>query len=144
MSQDASPQSGPTGQPSSKTVISLLIGVGIAIAIVIIGAAIRAAVHSQPAAPATITYAVDGGPARVIYGPAGSQAGHGSPMIVTAPLGNAAYYFISAQLTGSGSVSCQISVNGTPLSQGTATADYGIASCQIVSDGTGGWRSVTG
>lgn len=144
MSQDASPQSGPTGQPSSKAVISLLIGVGIAVALVGIGAAIRASLHSQPAAASTITYAVDGGPATVTYGPAGSMAGHGSPMTVTAPLGDAAYYFISAQLNGSGSVSCQISVDGTPVSQGAATADYGIASCEIASDGAGGWRSVTG
>jgi hypothetical protein len=87
---------------------------------------------------------VDGGPADVTYGPAGSAAAHGSPMSVNAPDTGAAYYYVQAQLTDDGSVTCMISVDGSPVSQASASGAYRIAQCEIVPDGSGGWRSVTG
>lgn len=135
---------GPTGQPSSRAVISLLIGIAAAVALVGIGAAIRAALGSSGSSGHVITYHVAGGPASVSYGPAGSSLGHGAPMDITAPAGNAAYYSIWAQLSGAGAVTCAISVDGQVISQASASSDYGVAQCEIAPDGAGGWKGLTG
>lgn len=118
----------------------------LAVIAAITAAVIAAAVmHAAPGAPAgggTVTYSVTGSDARVTYGPAGSSLSGSAPMSVTQPLGNAAYYSVSAQLRGSGSVACEIDVNGAPVSQAAATAAYGLALCEITRDPLhpGQWR----
>lgn len=90
-----------------------------------------------PAAPAaqTVTYSVTGAAdADVQYGPAGSSTQGHTPMDVTQPLDKAAFYSISTQLNGTGTVTCQIKVDGKVISQATATGSYNIASCEIVQD----------
>jgi uncharacterized cupredoxin-like copper-binding protein len=109
--------------------------------------AARAAVQ-QPAkaAPAmqTVTYVVTGSDAaQVTYGPAGSDLSGGVPMHVTKDIPSSApvYYAISAQLQGSGSVSCQILVDGKVISSSTANGGYNIASCEIGQDPlSGAWQ----
>jgi hypothetical protein len=81
----------------------------------------------------TVTYIVTGSNADVTYGPAGSDAAGKVPMHVTKTIPGTApdYYAISAQLQGSGTVKCEIEVNGKVISTGTATGSYNIASCEI-------------
>jgi hypothetical protein len=106
---------------------------------------IHAAAPSPPASPETVAYQVDGGPANVSYGPAGSSLAGSAPMRQGGPLGTPAYYYIWAQLQGDGSVSCQISVDGAVVSRAVASAAYGVAHCEIVrSLATGQWTDANG
>ena len=82
----------------------------------------------------TITYEVTGSPANVTYGPAGSSLSGTVPMKVTAKLGDPLYYSLQAQLQGGGSVTVKILVNGTVISQGTASGGYNIAMAEISQD----------
>jgi hypothetical protein len=94
----------------------------------------------QPAGAQTVTYIVNGDPANVTYGLAGSQLQGASPMTFSDSLGNAAYYAINAQLQGDGSVTCEIDVNGQAVSSSTADGGYHIASCEIMRDpASGNW-----
>lgn len=86
------------------------------------------------AAPQTVTYVLTGSDADVQYGPAGSSAQGKVPMTVTSTLGSPAYYSISAQLNGSGNVTCKIEVDGRIISQASASGGYNIADCEIVQD----------
>ncbi len=48
---------------------------------------------------------------------------------------------ISAQLNGSGAVSCEIKIGGVIVSHGAASGSYNIASCEVVQDPIdGGWE----
>jgi hypothetical protein len=141
--QSSPPGPGPTGQPSSKAVISLLVGLGIAAALVGIGGVVRASLGSSGGAVAhTVTYATSG-PADVTYGPAGSSLTSSVPVSETDQIGSAAYYYIQAQ-ADPGPASCSISVDGQVISRAIADDSGGIAQCEIVPDGSGGWRSATG
>ena len=84
----------------------------------------------------TITYVVKGTPgaSQVTYGPDGSNFNGNTPMRVVAHLGQPQYYAISAQLQGSGTVTCVIKVDGIPLSTATANGGYNIADCEISQD----------
>lgn len=86
----------------------------------------------------TITYEVAGSPANVTYGPAGSTLSGTVPMKVTAKLGDPVYYSLQAQLQGGGSVTVKILVNGTVISEGTATGGYNIAMAEIVDNPVSG------
>jgi hypothetical protein len=91
--------------------------------------------------PDTVEYIVTGSPADVTYGPAGSSLSGHSGMHVTKKLADPTYYSISAQLAGSGKVTCEIKVKGKVVSKGTATGSYNIAMCEIVKDPFGGgWQ----
>lgn len=106
-----------------------------------------AAATQAPPAPVhhTVTYEVSGSGADVTYGPAGSDLTGGVPMSRTAPLRSPAYYAISAQLQGSGSVACKILVDGAVISQATAQGSYNIASCEISQDPfSGKWQDTNG
>lgn len=95
----------------------------------------------KPKAPDTVEYIVTGSPAEVTYGAAGSSLSGHSGMHVTKKLGSPSYYSISAQLSGSGKVTCEIKVKGKVISKGTATGSYNIAMCEIVQDPFGsGWE----
>jgi hypothetical protein len=113
----------------------------------------QSAVAAQPAAKAapkaaaaqTVTYAVTGSAANVTYGPAGTSLSGAVPMQVTKPLGTPLYYSISAQLQGSGTVSCKIEVDGKAISSSTASGGYNIATCEISPDPlTGQWSDTNG
>ncbi|TKA13186.1 hypothetical protein [Actinacidiphila oryziradicis] len=102
-------------------------------------AAKPAATNPKPK-PNTIAYVVTGSSgADVMYGPSGSSFTGHSPMSVTKPLGHPQYYSITAQLQGSGKVTCELLVNGKVMSKGTASGGYNIATCEIVDDFSGNW-----
>jgi hypothetical protein len=96
----------------------------------------QAAAAATPAAAPVhhrkiVTYVVTGSPADVTYGPAGSDLNGDVPMHVTKKLKHPAFYAISAQLQGGGSVRCEIKVNGKVVSKAHATGGYNIADCEI-------------
>jgi hypothetical protein len=98
--------------------------------------------QAPPAAQA-VTYVVTGSSADVTYGPAGSDSAGTVPMRKSAaiPASPAAYYAISAQLQGGGSVTCELIIGGTVISRATATGGYNIADCEAVQDPvTGQWQ----
>jgi hypothetical protein len=111
-------------------------------------ASAAAPVHSAAAAKApaaeTVTFQVEGSPADVTYGPAGSNFSGSVPLNVTNPLGTPIYYAITAQLQGGGQVSCRILVDGKVISQSTASGGYNIADCEISQGFTGGWHNTMG
>lgn len=82
----------------------------------------------------TVTYVVSGSSADVTYGPSGSDFTGHVPMDITAPLRSADFYSITAQLGGSGSVTCEIKVNNRVVSRANADGGYNIASCEISQD----------
>lgn len=88
-------------------------------------------------APDTVEYIVTGSRAEVTYGPAGSSLSGHSPMTVKKPLANPTFYSVTAQLSGSGKVSCQIKIKGKVISQATATGSYNIAMCEVMQDPIG-------
>jgi hypothetical protein len=92
----------------------------------------------------TVTYIVTGtGSADVTYGPDGSSYTGKVPMKVSAKIpssGAPDYYAVSAQLNGSGSVTCEIEVGGKVISKGTASGQANIADCEIVPGFAGGWQ----
>jgi hypothetical protein len=94
-------------------------------------------------APETVTYIVTGTPgASVTYGPSGSDLSGSVPMTVTQPLGSPLYYAISAQLQGSGSIRCEIKVDGVTIANSVAEGGYNIAQCEISQDPVSGvWQS---
>lgn len=98
--------------------------------------------ESEPP-PQTVTYVVTGTPgaADITYGPAGSESSGTDPMDVTAPLGSPAYYALTAQLQGGGTVTVTIDINGQEVSTGTATGGYNIATAEVVQNPvTGVWE----
>jgi hypothetical protein len=110
-------------------------------------AAHAAAAKPSPTKPAaqTVTYSVTGSTADVTYGPSGSDFQGSVPMTKTETLdNNASYYAITAQLQGSGEVSCSIEVNGKVIDHATAEGDYNIADCEITQGLFGKWESTNG
>ncbi|MFC1416388.1 hypothetical protein [Streptacidiphilus cavernicola] len=98
-------------------------------------AASKAAAPKKAATPDTVTYIVTGtSNADVQYGTAGSTTQGHVPLKVTKKLGNPLYYSISAQLQGSGKVTCKIEVNGKAISTATASGGYNIAMCEMSKD----------
>lgn len=89
-----------------------------------------------------LTYRVIGTPgARVTYGPAGTYLTGRAPLQVTARLGNPLYYFIAAELPGSGSVECEILIGTKVMTRSVATGRHNLASCQISRDPLSGkWQ----
>lgn len=115
------------------------------IAVALVAAAIYVAVNELGKSPAaaTVTYVVTGDTANVTYGPAGSDLAGSVPMRTTAAIGAApaSYYAIDAQLQGTGTVSCEILVDGKVVSESAASGGYGIARCEIIQDPlSGAWR----
>jgi hypothetical protein len=99
------------------------------------------ATTAPPPAPQTVTFKVTGSYAQVTYGPAGSNTSGTVPMKVTDKLGSPIYYALTAQLQGSGTVTCEIAVDGKVISKATASGGYNIAQCEISPDPfTGGWE----
>jgi hypothetical protein len=95
----------------------------------------------QPPAP-TVVYVVNGSPADVTYGPAGSDAQGTVPMRVSAPLASPVYYAITAQLQGGGVVTCKLKIDGQVISAAAASGGYNIASCEADQNPlTGAWEN---
>ena len=75
------------------------------------------------------------------YGPAGTYLTGRAPLQVTARLGNPLYYFITAELPGSGSVECEILIGTKVMARSVATGRHNLASCQISRDPLSGkWQ----
>ena len=93
-----------------------------------------------------LTYRVTGTPgARVTYGPAGIYLTGRAPLEVTARLGNPLYYFITAQLSGRGSVECEILIGTKVMDKSAAAGRGNLASCEISRDPlTGTWQDPDG
>lgn len=110
----------------------------------------KAAAAAKPSptksAAQTVTYSVTGSPADVTYGPAGSDFSGTVPMTKSAPIDeNASYYAITAQLNGSGTVSCSVSVGGKVIDHATASGSYNIADCEMTKSLFGNsWESTNG
>lgn len=88
----------------------------------------------RPAAAQTLTYMVTGSAADVTYGPTGTSVSGAVPLNVSGPLGDPLYYSIQAQLQGSGSVTCELEIDGKVISTATASGGYNIAMCEISRD----------
>lgn len=106
------------------------------------------ALPGQPGAPAgasTATLVVTGSSdAQVTYGPAGTSLTGSIPMRKTVALGSASTYEIKAQLTGSGTLTCEILVGGKVISQASASSAYGVAVCVIFRNPVSGqWQNAT-
>jgi hypothetical protein len=98
----------------------------------------------KPPAPAVV-YVVNGSPADVTYGPAGSDITGTVPMRVSAPLASPSYYAITAQLQGGGVVTCKLKINGQVISAATASGGYNIAQCEADQNPiTGAWENTNG
>ena len=79
------------------------------------------------------------------YGPAGTYLTGRAPLQVTARLGNPLYYFITAELPGSGSVECEILIGTKVMTRSVATGRHNLASCQISRDPLSGkWQDAGG
>jgi len=100
--------------------------------------------HSQPAA--ALTYRVTGTPGvAVTYGPVGRTVTSQRPLHVTTTLGSALYYSFTAQLQGSGSVTCEILIGSTLISKSVATGGRSVASCGISQNPSSGkWQDAGG
>lgn len=120
-----------------------LIIIGALVATVIILSLISRTTGQQQ--PATVEIIVTGSPADVTYGPSGSSLSGSVPLDVGGkiPSPAPAYYAVNAQLQGSGSVSCQIKVDGKVISTAQATGGYHIAICEISQGPGGDWESDT-
>jgi hypothetical protein len=120
------------------------------------GTSAPSSAHAAPApAPATkapmpsqVTFACTGSAPdgiNITYGPEGTNDSAGSlPFTKTVPLDSGApYYNVTAQLSGSGHVSCTTVVewDGQSVTQsGSASGGYNIASAEMCSAFTGGWE----
>lgn len=116
----------------------------------------HAAAPAAPAAPssaqpvaAQVTYACTGNAPDgidITYGPSGSDYSATSlPFTKTAALDDSAgYYVTTAQLSGSGSVTCTTTVQASDGTQTVSTASaqggYNIANAEVCGDFTGGWQ----
>lgn len=87
----------------------------------------------------------------ITYGPEGSNLGASSlPLDKTVPLDtHAQYYVVTAQLKGSGTVTCTTTVHyndasgnaQTATKTGSATGGYNIASAQVCASFDGSWAA---
>jgi hypothetical protein len=98
-----------------------------------------------PAGASTATLVVTGSSgAQVTYGPAGTSLTGSAPMNKTVALGSASTYEVKAQLTGGGTLKCEILVEGKAISQATASGAYGLALCVIYRNPLSGqWQDAT-
>lgn len=98
-------------------------------------------VAPKPAPPQTVTYTITGSAPEgidITWGTDSSNhAAHSLPFTETVPLDNSGgvlYYDVTAQLQGSGDISCQISVNGKVLKTGSASGGYNICMTEVTKD----------
>ena len=93
--------------------------------------------------PQQVTYVVTGSAAHVTYGPSGANFEGTGPLSVSQPLGQPQFYSINAQLTGGGSVTCLLKVDGVTIASNSASGNGNIASCQIDQNLNGSWEATT-
>jgi hypothetical protein len=93
--------------------------------------------------PEKVTYVVTGSNANVTYGPAGSNYEGTAPMSVSRPLGQPQFYSINAQLTGDGTVTCRLQVDGVTIATGSASGSSNVASCEMDQNLNGSWEATT-
>ena len=90
-----------------------------------------------------VTYVVTGSAAHVTYGPSGANFEGTGPLSVSQPLGQPQFYSINAQLTGGGSVTCLLKVDGVTIASNSASGSGNIASCQMDQNLNGSWEATT-
>jgi len=93
--------------------------------------------------PQQVTYVVSGSVAHVTYGPSGANFEGTGPLSVSQPLGQPQFYSINAQLTGGGSVTCLLKVDGVTIVSSTASGSGNIASCQMDQNLNGSWEATS-
>ena len=111
--------------------------------------AVAPATSAAPAVPDQVAFSCTGSAPDGIDITYGSDSSNSSashlPFHKTIPVASdAEYYDITAQLSGSGHVTCSTSVrqDGSSVSKsGTAEGGYNIATAEVCSDFTGGWES---
>jgi hypothetical protein len=94
-------------------------------------------------APDKVTYVVTGSAANVTYGPTGSDYTGTAPLSVTRPLGQPQFYSINAQVTGNGTVTCKLQVDGVTIATGSASGESSVASCEIQQGLNGSWEETS-
>ena len=90
-----------------------------------------------------VTYVVTGSAAHVTYGPSGANFEGTGPLSVSQTLGQPQFYSINAQLTGGGSVTCLLKVDGVTIASNSASGNGNIASCQMDQNLNGSWEATT-
>ena len=90
-----------------------------------------------------VTYVVTGSAAHVTYGPSGANFDGTGPLSVSQPLGQPQFYSINAQLTGGGTVTCLLKVDGVTIVSNSASGNGNIASCQMDQNLNGSWEATT-
>jgi hypothetical protein len=109
------------------------------------GAEISGSGSGTGAVPGEITYIVTGSPAEIAYGPAGNAYVASTPLdtqeFIRKPGGRPAegtpgpaypaYYYISAQLSAGGSITCAILVGQRVVDQESAHGGHAIAKCEV-------------
>lgn len=104
---------------------------------------------TEPTVAAQVTFSCTGSAPdglSITYGPNGSSYSASSlPFTKTMPLDSSAQYYVTtAQLSGSGSVTCTTVIQASDGSQwtnsGTAQGGYNIASAEICGTYSGGWQ----
>ena len=93
--------------------------------------------------PQQVSYVVTGSAAHVTYGPSGANFEGTGPLSVSQPLGQPQFYSINAQLTGGGSVTCLLKVDGVTIASNSASGSGNIASCQMDQNLNGSWEATT-
>ena len=93
--------------------------------------------------PQQVSYVVTGSAAHVTYGPSGANFEGTGPLSVSQPLGQPQFYSINAQLTGGGSVTCLLKVDGVTIASNSASGSGNIASCQMDQNLNGSWEAAT-
>jgi hypothetical protein len=103
----------------------------------------KAAARARARLRNTVEFIVTGSSADVTYGAANSNMQASVPLDISEhiPVSPPAYYAITAQLNGNGTVSCTIKIGGRPISSATASGSYNIATCEAVWDPINGvWQ----
>jgi len=107
---------------------------------------------AQVSTPQQVVFACSGDApgVNITYGSDSTHdAAAGSPFTATFPLSSSAeYYSVSAQLYGSGSINCSVTVHWNQEGQsyvarkaGSASGGYNIADPEVCSNFTGGWEA---
>src|SRR6516164_4059739 len=86
---------------------------------------------------------VTGSAALVSYVRSGANVESPDPLSVSQPLGQPQFYSINAQLTGGGSVTCLLKVDGVTIASNSASGSGNIASCQMDQNLNGSWEATT-
>lgn len=145
------PPQPPGGRMTSrnKAVAAIVLPVFALLVVIIVAAAVTGGAGHKTTAGQTATgpvfFVVSGSSSAVsiTYGDPGSQ--HevqqpvGTPLTFSVPFSDAAYFAVTAQLQGDGTITCKVISGGHVVSEGHASGGFSICSAQASPDPGGGW-----